>query len=203
MRRLTLEQFPADGIQRPTVLDEWRDLDNLDNLPEEDARQVRFWQLKTRTWDTANLRFWARFVHDLALVAHEPELARKLATAALQLTTNDQDRSAAVAVAEEAIDTDDPVQRQWLTDAVRPSRDPAKWPVTYADIRMQEIRNAARTGQTIDLEAELKGVQSSPWARHYGVMTCIEHSLQIRDAAVLDHALDALSSDELLQPNWL
>ena len=203
MRRLTLERFPADGIQRPALLDEWRDVDNLDDLPEEDARQVRLWQIRTRTWDASSPRFWLRFINDLARAGHEPELARRVATAALQLAANDQDHAAAVEMAENAVDTDDPVQRQWLTEAVRPSRDPVKWPVTYANIRLREIRDALRAGQPVDLEAELAGVQSSPWARHLGVMTRIEHSLQIRDAAGLGNALDALSADELLQGNWL
>ena len=203
LRRLTLAHVPAERILRPAILDEWSDPYRLEDLREEDAQQVRLWQIKTRSWDMPSFHFWTGFIRGLALTPPEQEFARSLKVAFLRLTSDDHDRSQAVPVVQDSTDTDDVGERQWLAETVRPYRDPTKWPQTYAVIRLGEIGAAVRAGQPVDLEAELKGVQAVPWAKHSGQMMCIEHYLQIRDPAKLANALDALSPDELLQHNWL
>ena len=203
LRRLTLEHVPAERIQRPAILDEWSNTDNLDDLSDEDAQQTRLWQIKTRTWGVQNFVFWTKFMNGLASTPQEQEFGRSLKTTLLRLTTTDRERLMAVGAVQDSTDTDTLDGRQWLDETLRSYRDPVKWPLTYAVIRVGEIRVALRAGEPIDLAGRVRALQALPKAKQYGEMMTVEHYLQVHDVVNLGKALDATPPDVYLQSEWL
>ena len=202
LRRLTLEHFAPETIERPAVLDQWCNGYALDDLPARDAQAVRLWQLQTWNWNEADLRFWRALIRQLPPDPAGQELAQRLQVAMLRLTTSDPDRAEAVETVQNSTDSDDPGLRQWLAETLKPYHD-TRWPETYAAVRMGEIRIALRVGEPIDLVSELESVQNSPVVKRYGQHLSVQHYLQKKDTVRLKTALDALSPEELLRREGL
>ena len=197
-RTLALAAHPPDSIAKPAGFDDLRDYQNLGNLPEDQATQIRLYLVKTHR-APPDLHFWYEFMSDLPHSAANTDLCFNLIKAGLTNTTDDEDLAFQVTEANYALDTDDPGVRDKLLALFAPYRDAAKFPQAMESIRLFDAASALRLGKPMNFDIDLGGYTASSnvsRAERYKLRAY----LQANDLPKLKAALDALSADDLVSP---
>lgn len=196
-REIVLARYPAETIEEPEIYAKLHNRLRLDWLDEDTARQVFLFQLKTWQLAPGDLRPWGDFVQNLPRNEVSRKLALDIIAAALRHAPGDSERAMAVGFATSSVDGDDLDLRTALADLLRPYRKAEEFPLTYTEIRQNELHGAVRRGESIDFESDFANLKVSS-AAAMGNFVKLRYYIQNRKILPLRKTLEAMSSDELL-----
>jgi len=202
MRAVVLAQYPEETIREPAVLAMLHNRHNLDWLEEGTVRQVRLYQIKNRDYEPADFTIWRSFLRSLPASDASRKLGLDMIAAALEHAPGDSERASAIAFGAGVIDVDDAGQRNGFIELVRPYRKAEEFPVTFGEIRLNELFTALRTGEPVDLEFDFAHLHR-PGAAGMANRTKLRHYVQTRDAAALRKMVETIGPDELLSDRLL
>ncbi len=201
LRQIVLAQYPADTIVEPPAYASLHDRDSYDFLDDDVAWQIRLYQIKAQEFRPGDFGFWKSFVRGLKPGPTSRQLAFDLIAAALRNAPGDTERSAATLLCE-SIDFDEADLYRQLLEILQPYRQAEEAPLTYAQIRLLELRHALRTGQPADVESAFTGLHNSgivPFAN----MLKLRRYLQTQDAPALRRTMESINPDDLLSDRLL
>ena len=198
LRNIVLAAYPPDSITMPAGFDDRRNNADLEDLPYDQATQIRLYLIKTRQ-NTATLEFWYDFMGDVPHNTTGEDLSLNLIKAGIANAADDESLAFQVSYGSDEIDIDNPGVREKFLELIQPYRDPSKYPQAMENIRLFDTATSLRLGKPVNLDTDLAGFTAS-FNIHDAERYKLRAYRQANDLSRLKTALNALSADELVSP---
>jgi transglutaminase-like putative cysteine protease len=202
LARKVRESFPDAPSDLPAEYADLRKSAGIPFFAPEVTLRDCLYLIKVRQFNRSNLQFWTFFKRATELMPDKQDLMLELLRLALTEAKDDSVRSDVAELAPYFVDIDDADVRQKLKVLFAPYRQAFQAPLTYAQIRMNEIAIALRTGQPVDIEGGFEGL-NHPRARGNRVAVSLRHWVQTGNSAALKQMIEGMNPQELLGPRFL
>jgi len=200
--RKVLERFPDAPSKMPAEYVDFRKSAGIPVLDPEVTLRYCLYLIKDRQFNRANLQFWTDLRRAMKPGPEKQDLLLEIVRLALAEAKDDSVRSDVAELALYLVDFDEANVRQELKALFAPYRQAFQAPLTYAQIRMNEIVIALRTGQPADLEGGFEGL-NHPRARGNRIAVSLRHWVQTGNSTALKQMIEGMNPQELLGPRFL
>lgn len=191
-----LAHHPSENLSKPAGFDNLRDLDQLDHLDPEQARQIRLYRVQQRRLTPPVLRFWADLVDGLPS-AERLALGAELFQIQLSKAADDNLRADAATFHSHMVDLDDSDSRAKLLTWFNPYRNPETCPLTYSVIKIFDVTLALRLGQPVNVDEALVHLQH-PYALYMARWIRLKHYSQAHNLPALKRLLEGFTPEQLM-----
>jgi uncharacterized protein YerC len=198
LRAATLEWFPESTITRPANFEDLRHRNDSELLEVSNGNEIRLYRILTRQIDPADLGFWEDFAEGLE-GPRAREFRREIGRILVEKAPDDDARAAAMWIASNIVDLDDPKEREFCIALFAPYRDKDKWPQCAKAARAIAGLYAHRTGNLEEYEDQIikngqaHGLEDTDWL-------ALQFFQQQGNLAELKKVIDRMSVDKLLTP---
>ena len=200
--RIVLEHFPEAPSKMPAEYTDFRKSAWMHILDPNVTLRYCLYLVKDRQFDRSNLRLWEVLSRAMKTSPEKQDLMLKILRQALAEAKDDSVRSDVAELAMSLVDCDEADVRQQLKVLFAPYRQAFQTPLTYAQIRMNEIIIALRTGQPVDLEGGFEGLEH-PRVRSNRIHYSMRHWVQSGNRTALQQMIEGMNPQELLSPRFL
>ena len=202
LSELVLQHLDPDTIEKPEVLDDLRDVHELDHLDRDDALAVKLYLVKEGRVGLGGTEFWHDLIRHANFNNADPELALKLTAGLLEHETDDVRRSITVLYSPEFIDIDDPEDRDALFEVLEPWKQRDDAPRTREILRITRAQVDERLGETIDWHAVFSGV-NHPVGNELKTRLLLRAGLSEDDRDGLRRVLNSMESSLMFEDTML